>query len=264
MKKKLQNIIYKISSVFAIAIILAVWQLFSTAGIVPKFMLPSPADVVIAFFSDLQLLMSHAGTTLTEAFIGLSSGIILGFFVALIMDRFQIAYRAIYPVLVITQTVPTVAIAPLLVLWLGYGILPKVTLIIITSFFPITVGLLDGFRSADKDALNLMKAMGANRMQRFIHIKLPSSMSHFFAGLRISVSYSVIGAVVAEWLGGFTGLGVYMTRVRKSYSYDKMFAVIFFISLISLLLMSGVTLLQKVLMPWDRSETKVKRNMAKQ
>jgi ABC-type nitrate/sulfonate/bicarbonate transport system permease component len=219
-------------------------------------MLPSPADVVVAFFGDFPLLMSHAGTTLMEAFFGLFFGITLGFLVAVVMDRFEIAYKAIYPVLIITQTVPTVAIAPLLVLWLGYGILPKVTLIIITSFFPITIGLLDGFHSADKDALNLLKAMGANRLQRFFHIKLPSSMSHFFAGLRISVSYSIIGAVVAEWLGGFNGLGVYMTRVRKSYSYDKMFAVIFFISLISLLLMFGVTLLQKALMPWERGTVK--------
>jgi len=264
LRKKLQSIIYKISPVLAIAAILTVWQVFSSAGIVPRFMLPSPADVVAAFFGDFTLLMSHAGTTLTEAFFGLFSGIILGFLVAVVMDRFRIAYKAIYPVLVITQTVPTVAIAPLLVLWLGYGILPKVTLIIITSFFPITIGLLDGFRSADRDALNLMKAMGANRIQRFLHIKLPSSMSHFFAGLRISVSYSVIGAVVAEWLGGFNGLGVYMTRVRKSYSYDKMFAVIFFISLISLLLMFGVTVIQKVLMPWDRREmNKIKKSERK-
>lgn len=218
-------------------------------------MLPSPADVVMAFLNDFELLMSHAKTTLSEAFLGLSIGILFGFIVAVIMDRFRIAYRAIYPVLVITQTVPTVAIAPLLVLWMGYGILPKITLIVITSFFPITIGLLDGFRSADADSLNLMRAMGANRMQRFIHIKLPSSMSHFFAGLRISVSYSVIGAVVAEWLGGFSGLGVYMTRVRKSYSFDKMFAVIFFISLISLLLVLGVTFIQRATMPWERKES---------
>lgn len=254
MIKKLQSIINKISPVLAIAIILGVWQILSVTGVVPKFMLPSPFDVVKAFFKDFSLLMSHAKTTLVEAFLGLSFGILLGFFIAVLMDRFEIAYKAIYPVLVITQTVPTVAIAPLLVLWLGYGIVPKITLIIITSFFPIAVGLLDGFHSADKDSLNLLKAMGANRLQSFIHIKLPSALSHFFAGLRISVSYSIIGAVVAEWLGGFSGLGVYMTRVRKSYSYDKMFAVIFFISLISLLLMFLVTLLQKGLMPWERKE----------
>lgn len=241
----------------AIAILLSVWQILSVTGVVPKFMLPSPLDVVKAFFGDFPLLMEHAKTTLLEAFLGLSLGVLLGFFIAVLMDRFEIAYKSIYPVLVITQTVPTVAIAPLLVLWLGYGIVPKVALIIITSFFPIAIGLLDGFHSADKDALNLLKAMGANRIQSFIHIKLPSALSHFFAGLRISVSYSIIGAVVAEWLGGFSGLGVYMTRVRKSYSYDKMFAVIFFISMISLLLMFLVTLIQKGLMPWDRKEKRV-------
>jgi len=258
--KKLQNIINKISPVLAIGIILILWQFLSITGVVPKFMLPSPFDVVKAFLSDFPLLMEHAKTTMVEAFLGLSLGILLGFCIAVIMDRYTIAYKSIYPVLVITQTVPTVAIAPLLVLWLGYGIVPKVTLIIITSFFPIAVGLLDGFHSADKDALNLLKAMGANRFQSFIHIKLPSTLSHFFAGLRISVSYSIIGAVVAEWLGGFSGLGVYMTRVRKSYSYDKMFAVIFFISFISLILMFLVTLLQKGLMPWDRKEKTLAEN----
>jgi ABC-type nitrate/sulfonate/bicarbonate transport system permease component len=252
--KKLQNIINRISPVFAIAAILLIWQVLSSGGAIPKFMLPSPGEVVKAFIGDFPLLMLHARTTLTEAFFGLFSGILLGFFVAVVMDRFELAYKAIYPVLVITQTIPTVAIAPLLVLWLGYGILPKVTLIIITSFFPITIGLLDGFRNVDKDALNLLKAMGATKLQSFIHIKLPGSIPHFFSGLRISVSYSIIGAVVAEWLGGFSGLGVYMTRVIKSYSFDKMFAVIFFISFISLLLMFGVTLLQKWVTPWDREE----------
>ncbi len=260
MIKKLQSITNKVAPVLAIAVILMIWQTMSATGAVPKFMLPSPLDVVEAFIEDFPLLMRHAGTTLAEAFLGLSLGVILGFLVAVLMDRFEIAYRAIYPVLVITQTIPTVAIAPLLVLWQGYGILPKITLIIITSFFPVTIGLLDGFRSADQDALLLLKAMGATTMQRFYHIKLPSSLSHFFAGLRISVSYSIIGAVVAEWLGGFSGLGVYMTRVRKSYSYDKMFAVIFFISIISLLLMLGVAALQKAVMPWERRESNSKRN----
>lgn len=253
MIKRLQSIINKISPILAIVLILAVWQILSGTGVVPKFMLPSPVDVVMAFVKDYSLLMEHAETTLLEAFYGLIFGILLGFAFAVIMDQFDIAYKAIYPVIIITQTVPTVAIAPLLVLWLGYGILPKVTLIIITSFFPITIALLDGFKSSDRDALNLMRAMGANSLQCFWHIKLPSALGSFFSGLRISVSYSIIGAVVAEWLGGFSGLGVYMTRVRKSYSFDKMFAVIFFISAISLLLMFGVTLLQRLCMPWDES-----------
>lgn len=254
--KKLQSIIIKISPLFAVLGILIFWQYMSESGKIPSFMMPSPVDVIDAFKMDFPLLMQHAKTTLLEAFMGLSIGVMIGFIVAVLMDNFLIINRAFYPVMIITQTIPTVAIAPLLVLWLGYGILPKVTLIVITSFFPVAIGLLDGFKSADKDAMNLLKAMGASPLQRFYHIKLPSSLSHFFAGLRISVSYSIIGAVVSEWLGGFEGLGVYMTRVRKSYSFDKMFAVIFFISAISLLLMYGVTLLQKLSMPWERKGRK--------
>ena len=256
MKKKFQNIIDKIAPFIIIIIILILWQIMSVIGIIPKFMLPSPLAVVKAFIKDFPLLMLHTKVTLIEAFLGLGIGIILGFVMAVIMDKYDFAYKSIYPVLVITQTVPTVAIAPLLVLWLGYGILPKITLIVITSFFPITIGLLDGFKATDKDALNLMKTMGATPFQNFVLLKIPSSMGYFFASLRISVSYSIIGAVVAEWLGGFEGLGVYMTRVRKSYSFDKMFAVIFFISIISLLLMYLVKKIQILSMPWENDENK--------
>ena len=250
--KKFQNITDKIASSIIIAVLLMIWQILSMVNIIPKFMLPSPFEVVKAFVLDFTLLMKHTEVTLVEAFLGLGLGIILGFVVAVIMDRFEYAYKMIYPVLVITQTIPTVAIAPLLVLWMGYGILPKIMLILLTSFFPITIGLLDGFRSVDKDMLNLLKTMGATSFQNFIHLKLPSSLGYFFAGLRISVSYSIIGAVVAEWLGGYDGLGVYMTRVRKSYSFDKMFAVIFLISGISLLLMYFVKKIQRWCMTWER------------
>ena len=250
--KKFQNITDKIAPSIIIAVLLMIWQILSMVNIIPKFMLPSPFEVVKAFVLDFTLLMKHTEVTLVEAFLGLGLGIILGFVVAVIMDRFEYAYKMIYPILVITQTIPTVAIAPLLVLWMGYGILPKIMLILLTSFFPITIGLLDGFRSVDRDMLNLLKTMGATSFQNFIHLKLPSSLGYFFAGLRISVSYSIIGAVVAEWLGGYDGLGVYMTRVRKSYSFDKMFAVIFLISGISLLLMYFVKKIQRWCMTWER------------
>ena len=143
------------------------------------------------------------------------------------------------------------AIAPLLVLWLGYGILPKVVLIVITCFFPMTIGLLSGFASADPDFIHMMRAMGASNWQIFRYVKLPSSAEQFFSGLRISASYSVVGAVISEWLGGFEGLGVYMMRVKKSYAFDKMFAVIFLISVISLILIKAVDLLKKKSMPWN-------------
>lgn len=238
------------NSAAAIAVILVVWQILSSTGIVPDFLLPSPVDVARAFVNDFPLLMMHLKVTLLESILGLVIGIATGFAMAVLMDHFEPFYKAFYPVVVITQTVPAIAVAPLLVLWLGYDMAPKVTLIVIVTFFPMTVGLLEGFRAADGDTMNLLKAMGADRIQIFRHVKLPGAMDRFFASLKISASYSVVGAVIAEWLGGYSGLGVYMTRVRKSYAFDKMFAVIFLISAISLLLMSAVEILQKRMMPW--------------
>ena len=251
MKRKLQNITDKLWAWAAIAVILVLWQAVSSLGIVDSFLLPSPVSVVKAFIAEFPDLLGHSVITLSEAFLGLAFGILLGFLMAVLMDHFEVLYKAFYPILVLTQTVPTVAIAPLLVLWFGYEMMPKVILIVITTFFPIAVGLLNGFRSVDLDGVNLMRAMGAGRWQIFRYIKLPAAMSQFFSGLRISASYAVVGAVISEWLGGFSGLGVYMTRVRKAFAFDKMFAVIFLVSFISLILMKVVDLIQKKCMPWE-------------
>ena len=213
-------------------------------------MLPSPGEVVRAFVSERALLLEHSVITLQEAFLGLALGVAVGFVFALLMDTFEVLYRAFYPILVITQTIPTVAIAPLLVLWFGYEMTPKIILIVIATFFPITVGLLEGFRSADQDAVGLLRSMGAGRWQIFRYLKAPSALPQFFSGLRIAAAYSVVGAVISEWLGGFGGLGVYMTRVKKAFAFDKMFAVIFLISAISLALMALVSLAERKCMPY--------------
>lgn len=251
MKRKLQNITNKFWSISAILVIVLIWQMVSMLGIVEAFLLPAPTDVLRALITEFPALMEHAVVTLTEAFWGLLFGILLGFVTAVLMDHFEILYRAFYPILVISQTIPTVAIAPLLVLWFGYEMTPKIILIVITTFFPITVGLLNGFRSVDKDSVNLLRAMSGTRWQIFRYIKLPAALGQFFSSLRISASYAVVGAVISEWLGGFSGLGVYMTRVKKAFAFDKMFAVILLISLISLLLMKAVDLIQKKCMPWE-------------
>lgn len=252
MKEKLQNITNNLWAVSAIVLLLLIWQTISMLGFVDGFMLPSPVQVAAAFCVEFPLLIEHSVITLTEAFLGLLLGIAFGFVMAVCMDSFEYLYKAFYPLIILTQTIPTVAIAPLMVLWFGYEMTPKVILIVITTFFPITVGLLNGFRSADSDAVNLLRAMGASKLDIFWNIKLPGAASQFFSGLRISASYAVVGAVIAEWLGGFGGLGVYMTRVKQAFSFDKMFAVIFLISIISLLLMKGVDFLQKKCMPWER------------
>lgn len=219
-------------------------------------MLPSPIQVVKALFTDLPTILRHAVVTLQEAFYGLCIGVVLAFVMATLMDHFRILNKALYPIMIITQTIPTIAIAPLLVLWMGFYMAPKITLVVITTFFPITVGLLDGYKSVDKDSIDLMRAMGASKVQIFFYVKLPAALPQFFSGLKISASYAVVGAVISEWLGGFEGLGVYMTRVSKAYAFDKMFAVIIFIVIISLLLMFTVNLIKTISLPWLRVEKK--------
>ena len=224
------------------------------SGIIPPFMLPTPYNVVLALISDFPLLFEHARVTFGTAVLGLSLSVVFGVLTAALMDRFEFLYLAAYPVIVLTQTVPAIAIAPLLVLWLGFGIAPKVVLIFITCFFPISVSTLSGLRSVDPDIIDLMRTMGASRFEIFKRVKFKASLESFFAGLKLAGAYSVIGAVIAEWLGGARGLGVYMTRVRKAYAFDKMFAVIILISVVSLLLMKLIDIAHKKSMPWKGIE----------
>ena len=245
-------------SITAVVALLLLWQLVCMVGVIPAYMLPSPMEVLQAFVDELPLLWENSLITLQEAFIGLLLGVSVGFLAALLMDAFHILYKAFYPLLIITQTIPSVAIAPLLVLWFGYEMTPKIILIVISTFFPVTVGLLDGFRSADKDAIGLLRSMGANRLQIFRYIKFPSALPQLFSGLRIAAAYSVVGAVISEWLGGFGGLGVYMTRVKKAFAFDKMFAVIFLIAAISLALMALVEFAEKKCMPYRHLDKKEK------
>lgn len=254
MKRKSENIRDKLLPAGTFCLILLIWWVLSAVKLIPNYMLPSPLDVGKAFVSDFPNLMRHALISLEEASAGLAIGTLLAFGLAFLMDRFLTLEKAVFPLLVVTQTIPTIAIAPLLVLWMGFGLEPKIVLVVITTFFPIAVGLLDGFKSVDPDAVALLRSMNATRWQIFRHVKFPASLPFFFSGLRISASYAVVGAVISEWLGGFEGLGVYMTRVRKAYAFDKMFAVILLVTAVSLLLMKGVSLLRDACTPWMRRE----------
>ncbi|MBR4452356.1 MAG: ABC transporter permease [Clostridia bacterium] len=236
--------------VFTLAVLIAVWSAVTGFEAVPSFMLPSPGAVLSAFVNNIGYMAKESVYTLQEAVYGLLAGIVLAFILATLMDKFTFAFKAYYPLLVISQTIPTIAIAPLLVLWMGYGMAPRITLVIITTFFPVAVGLLDGYKSVDADSVNLMRSMGAGKIQIYRHVKFPGAVPGFFSGLRIASSYAVIGALIAEWLGGNNGLGVYMTRVKKAYSFDKMFAVIIFICIVSLALMAAVRLIEKLSMPY--------------
>ena len=177
MKRKLQNTTRdKGPALIALGVLLALWSAACLLELVPRYMLPAPWEVAQAFVREAPLLLEHSVITLQEAFYGLAIGVGLGFAFAAVMDAWEFLCRALYPILLLTQTIPTVAIAPLLVLWFGYEMAPKIILIVIVTFFPVTVGLLEGFRGADRDAVDLLRSMGASPFQIFRYIKFPSAL----------------------------------------------------------------------------------------
>jgi len=236
----------------SIAGLLILWQLLSMSPLIPGYMLPGPLRVTAAFTSDFRLLMGHLWYTLLEAAAGLSLAIAASFALAIIMDANRFLKQAVTPLLLLTQTMPVIAIAPLLILWMGYGAAPKIAMVFLTCFFPMTISLLGAFSQADMDTIKLLKSMGASRIQIYRYVKFPHALPAFFSGLKISCTYAIIGAVIAEWLGGERGLGVYMIRVRRSYSFDKMFAVILLTSILSLLLVKFISVIEKTAMPWAK------------
>lgn len=243
------------ATIIGVSLIL-LWELAARRSWLPKFIIPAPSAIVQVFYEEWQPIMLNSRVTLTQAWVGLLLGVLIAFILAVIMDMFQWVQRAIYPLLIISQTVPTVAIAPILVLALGYDMTPKIVLVVLTTVFPIVISLLNGFAHSDQEAIQLLKLMGANKIEILRHVKLPESLPFFLSGLKVSVSYAFVSSVVAEWLGGFEGLGVYMIQSRKAFAYDKMFAVIVLISLLSLFFMGCVRLLERWLLPWFYNDQK--------
>ena len=242
----------KVLPIAVFSAVLILWQIVGMIELVPSFMLPTPYKIVRVLVEEFDLILENLWVTLYEAMAGLVVAVICAFLLGVMMERFKAVHDIFYPMAVVSQTIPTIAIAPLLVLWFGFGVLPKVLLVFITCLFPLLVAFLQGLDSADKNVLRLYRSMDASYIKMLFDVKIPYALESFFAGLRISASYSIVGAVISEWLGGEGGLGVYMTRVRKSFRFDKMFAVIIVISLLSLVLMKIVKLIEKKSMPWKR------------
>lgn len=235
---------------------LLVWELLGTFQLLPPYIIPTPTEIVMAFSNQWLLLLENTWITLIQALIGLLVGILIAFTLAIGMDRFPFVRRTLYPYLIISQTIPTVAIAPILVLWLGYDMTPKIVLVVLTTLFPIVINILEGFASVDHDSISLLRLMGANHWQIMRHVKFPASLSYFYSGLKISVSYAFVASVIAEWLGGFEGLGVYMIQAKNIFAYANMFAAIILISVISLILIGIVQFIEKKTTPWQYQEKK--------
>lgn len=242
-----------IPALIVLAMMLGMLQVLSMAKIIHSFVLPAPAAVFSALITQKEILWLHCRETLTIASLGFILSIILGIIIALLMDAFTLVYRALYPLLVVSQTIPTMIITPVIVLMFGYGVVPRLIVVLLVCFFPVAINLLQGFSDVDKDQIKLMHSLGANKWEILRHVKFPSSLVHLFSGIRISATYCVMAAVLAEWSGGMSGLGIYMLRTKRAYSFDRMFASIILIIILSLLLYYFVIVVERLVMPWQRA-----------
>jgi len=223
-----------------VASCLVLWQLLSP--LFPPYVLPSPLAIGRAFVDAFPVIMMHSWRTLAAALLGLSVATALALVCAFVMDMFQPLYELLYPLAVVSQTIPLIAVAPLFVLWFGFGILPKLLAVVLVCFFPVLINVLKSFRALERNYVDLMRSMGAGRWQIVRHVKLPGTVPAFFAGMRIAATYAVLGAVIGEWLGGSAGLGVYIIRSQKSFAAARLFAGILMIIVLSVGLFSLVLL----------------------
>nr|WP_320026885.1 ABC transporter permease [uncultured Acetobacterium sp.] len=250
--RKYQNIADRLIPIVFILAMLILWQLVVDLGWVERYVLPSPTDIIKALVENWSEIMMHTGVTFFEGMVGLAVATTLSLLMAIAMDQFPMVKKAVYPVLVMSQTVPIIVIAPLLAMWFGFGIAPKIFVVVLVCFFPITVNLIEGLQSVDGELINLTRSMGASKRQIFTKIKFPSALPYFFSGLKIAATYSIMGAVIGEWLGGKAGLGVYMLRARHAFALDLVFASILVIVILSIGLFYGIAMIQRALMPWER------------
>jgi ABC-type nitrate/sulfonate/bicarbonate transport system permease component len=192
----------------------------------------------------------HILITLYEAFAGFLIAIALSFLIAVLMDSLYSFKKTVYPLLIISQTIPIIILAPLFVIWFGYGYTPKLVIVILICFFPVTISLIQSLSSVDRELIDLMRSMGSSKFQIYKYVKLPASMTGFFSGLKIAATYSIMGATIGEWVGGKNGLGVYMIRAKQSFATDRVFAAILVITVLSILLLKLIEYIEAKSMPW--------------
>jgi ABC-type nitrate/sulfonate/bicarbonate transport system permease component len=245
--------------VLLLAVFLAVWQCATWLWHIEAYLLPSPSRILSAGIQARGLLSDHVQQTLRETLLGFGLALLSGLALAVAIDLSAWLRRALYPLLVITQTIPMMALAPLLVIWLGYSIWPKVVVVALVCFFPIVVTTADGLQSADPDMLALLQAMGATRHQIFFKVRVPGALPSVFSGVKIAVTYSVIGAIIGEWVGASKGLGVFMLRASNSFRTDWVFAAIAISSLLSMLLFFAVAAAERLALPWYYSAARAER-----
>ncbi len=241
----------------SVAVIVLVWEAYVRLADLDPVTLPAPSRVLGALWDFRETAVGHLVPTLVEALVGCALSVVLAIAAAIALDRWEPVRRAIEPLLVTSQTIPVVAIAPLFVIWFGFGLLPKVLIVVLVTFFPVTIALLDGFGRVEPEAMDLLRSMGATARQTFEKVRWPSALPSLFTGLRISVVYAVIGAIFGEYVGATNGLGIWMQLSQNSFRTDLVFAAILLTAVVSLALYVAVGVVERLVIPWSAARRSV-------
>ncbi|MBW3110665.1 MULTISPECIES: ABC transporter permease [Bacillaceae] len=233
-----------------------IWEVSIRVFEVPAWLMPPPSDIWAEGIASWPVFKGHLASTTTLTIAGFVIGCSIGIGTAVGLHLLPKVKEAIYPLMILSQNIPIIVLAPLLVIWFGFGLLPKIIVITLICFFPVAVSALDGFRQTNAEYILYMKMSGASKGQIFRKVEWPHALPSIFSGLKISATYSVMGAVISEWLGAQKGIGVYMTLASSSFRTDRVFVAIFMIMLLSLVFFGIILLLEKFMVKWNRKEDK--------
>jgi putative hydroxymethylpyrimidine transport system permease protein len=249
--KRLRSMSRKYASAIALIVaILVAWEVIVRAAHVPEYLLPSPTEILADLKTDWVILWPAMWVTLREVLIGFVIATVAGVGLAVLLHLYGPLRRALYPILIGSQTIPIVVLAPILVILLGYGILPKLVIVALICFFPIVVNGLDGLRAVDDDFIRMMYTLDATRWGIFRRVEFPAALPSFFSGMRIAATFASIGAVFGEWSGSNAGLGYVMLAATPNLLTSRIFAAILILTVISLVLFGLVSLLERIFVPW--------------
>ena len=244
----------RIAPVLLITLLIAAWELAVRIKDIPLYVLPAPSQVVGSLVTDWSVLAGHAGVTVMEALAGMAIALVLAVTLGIAMDAFPAVKSGLYPVLVVTQTVPMIVLAPILIIYLGFGLTPKILTVVLMCFFPVVVSFTDAMGQMDEEYVHLVRSFGAGRWEAYRLVKIPAAVPGLVSGLKVAVTYSISGAVVGEWIGAQSGLGYYLLRVKNSYMLDKVFACVLVIVALSLCMNGAIRLYQMFAMPYGEKK----------
>lgn len=235
-----------------VLILLIAWQM-GAMGLNAAYILPSPHQILVRLWElRVPLFTVHLPATMSVTIIGLAISIVLGLGLAILMDISPIVQKALYPIIIASQTIPTTAIAPLFVLWFGYGLWSKVLVTILITFFPITITVFDGFKSTKREMEELLISYGAGYKDIFIKLKLPAALPSFFSAIKMAIPMSIIGAAIGEWLGAQSGLGYFSRRMMTQLDGAGVFAPIVLLSAVAMIIVAIISLVEKTCIRWRK------------